>query len=242
MISGPKRRLVQYGVAVLASGTALLVQRVLLSYIGPGLPTYLLFYPAVMLTATVCGLGPGLLATAVSALLAAYFILPPDGLAVGSPTDLLGLIIFSWMGTGISLVAAWYRRARDRATRAATDPAGPAEDDSAHMRGPQGLGETPGAAARRTPLRRWLTLLVLGTAMPLLLFAVVVLVWLVGGYRADQDRRQTDTTRALALAVDAEVRSWKVALQTLAESNDLRQGRFADFYQEATAVAARYEG
>ena len=242
MTSGLKRRIVQYGVAVLASGTALLVQRVLISYIGPGLPTYLLFYPAVMLTATVCGLGPGLLATAVSALFAAYFILPPEGLAVGSPVALLGLVVFAWMGTGMSLMAAWYRRARARAARAALHLAGSAEDEATPHRTPHQRGGTPGALPRRVPLRRWLALLVLGTAGPLLVFGVIVLGWLVGGYRADQDRRQTDTTRALAAAVDAEIRAWKTALQVLAESNDLQHGRLAAFDEEARAVAARHEG
>ena len=242
MTSGLKRRTIQYGFAVLASGTALLVQRVLISYIGPGLPTYLLFYPAVMLTATVCGLGPGLLATAVSALLAAYFILPPDGLAVGSPVALLGLVVFAWMGTGMSLVAAWYRRARDRAARAAPHLAGSAEDEATPHRTPHRYGEGPGPGLRRTPLRRWLALLILGTAGPLLVFGVIVLGWLVGGYRADQDRRHTDTTRALAAAVDAEIRAWKTALQMLAESNDLQHDRLAAFDDEARAVAARHEG
>ncbi|HTU00733.1 MAG TPA: histidine kinase dimerization/phosphoacceptor domain -containing protein, partial [Candidatus Sulfotelmatobacter sp.] len=51
-----------------------------------------------------------------------------------------------------------------------------------------------------------------------------------------------DTTRALALAVDAEIRSVKATLQTLAESNDLQDGRLARFHREAQAVAARHEG
>ena len=241
MSPGLLRQSARYGAAILASGTALLVQRVLSSYIGPGLPTYLLFYPAVMLTATVGGLGPGLLATAVSALLAAYFILPRSGRAAGSPVDLLGRVIFAWMGTGISLVAAWYRRPRDRAARPVTDLAGPAEE-AALSSTPQRLGAATGAVPRRVPLRRWLTLLVLGTALPLLLFAIVVLGWLVGEYRADQDRRQTDTTRALALAADAEIRSWKIALEALAGSHELQDDRLASFYQEAVAVAARHGG
>ena len=40
------------------------------------------------------GLGPGLLATALSALAAMYFLLPPAGFAVGDPTDLLSLAVF----------------------------------------------------------------------------------------------------------------------------------------------------
>ena len=242
MTASLKRRIVQYSVAVLTSGAALLVRLGLTGAIGPGLPTYLFFYPAVMLSATLYGLGPGLLATAVSALFAVYFILPPDGFAVGSAVDLLGLVIFAWMGTGISLVAAWYHRARDRAARSTTALAGPAVEDSAPIREPQGRSGAPGIGSRPTSLRRWLTFLVLGTAVPLLAFAVVVLVWLVGGYRTDQDRRQADTTRALALAVDAEIRSWKTALQALADSNDLQPDLLAAFYQEAHAVAARHEG
>jgi len=42
------------------------------------------------LAATVFVLGPGLPATAVSALLAAYFILRPAGSPLGSPVELLG--------------------------------------------------------------------------------------------------------------------------------------------------------
>ena len=124
----------------------------------------------------------------------------------------------------MSLLAAWYRRAQDRAARSAMDLVGPAEEAAAPRRAPHRLGGAPGAVPRRVSLRRWLALLALGTALPLLLFAVVVLVWLVGGYRADQDRRHADTTRALALAVDAEIRSWKAALQALAGSRGAATG------------------
>jgi PAS domain S-box-containing protein len=242
MSSGRTRRIVWYGFAVLASGVALLVQLGLTRTIGPGLPTFLLFYPIVMFSAMLYGLGPGLLATAVSALLAAYFILPSERFAVGSPVDLLGLVIFAWMGTGISLVAGWYHRARNPAADSAPAPAGPLAEEGAPHQALHRLEAAPGPVPRRAPLRRWLTLLVLGTAGPLLGFAIVVLVWLVGGYRTDQDRRHMDTTRALALAVDAEIRSWKAELQTLAESNDLHLDRLAAFYHEAQVVATRHEG
>jgi K+-sensing histidine kinase KdpD len=118
MASGRTRWIVQYGVADLASGTGLLVRLVLTRSIGPGLPAFLFLYPAVRLSATLYGLGPGLLATAVSALLAAYFIFPPEGFAVGSPLDFLSRVIFAWMGTGISLVAGRFHRARGRAAAA----------------------------------------------------------------------------------------------------------------------------
>ena len=109
----------RYGFAVLAAAVALLVRHGLTRTTGPGLPAYVTFYPAVMFTGTLCGFGPGLLATAVSALLAAYWILPPVGrLAIHSPTDAAGLAIFVAMGVGISLVAELYHRARDRAAAA----------------------------------------------------------------------------------------------------------------------------
>jgi hypothetical protein len=66
------RRVVGYGVAVLMSGAALLVRRVLTRQVGSGLPAFLTFSTAVMLSTTLYGLGPGLLATVLSAALAAY--------------------------------------------------------------------------------------------------------------------------------------------------------------------------
>jgi signal transduction histidine kinase/CheY-like chemotaxis protein len=96
----------------LTSGAALLVWETLTWQVGPGLPPYLTFYPAVMLTATLYGFGPGLLATVVSAVLAAYWILPPEGFAVGNEVDLLSLCLFLGVGLGMSLVTERYQRAR----------------------------------------------------------------------------------------------------------------------------------
>ncbi len=108
------------------SGAALLLRSALTGLAGPGVPAYLTFYPAVMLTAMLYGLGPGLLATGASGLLAAYYILPPEGFPVGSLVDALGLGIFSAMGLFMCLVAEWYRRARQQATAAAATLAGQA--------------------------------------------------------------------------------------------------------------------
>ena len=49
------------------------------SILGPGLPTYILFYPAVIIVALLAGFGPGLLATIVSILLVGTWILQPQG-------------------------------------------------------------------------------------------------------------------------------------------------------------------
>ena len=92
------------------------------------------------------------------------------------------------------------------------------------------------------PLNRWLAVLVVATALPLLVVAALAVGWLVQVYRADQDRRQADTARALALAVDGEIRSWKAAVTVLAASKALEQGRLADFYEEAQQLAAQHDG
>ena len=94
----------------------------------------------------------------------------------------------------------------------------------------------------RLSLTAWLALLVLGAVVPLLLFAGVTLRGILQTSRALSDRGQIDTTRALALAVDGEVRSWRAALLALAASRSLRADRLAEFYEEARQVAAQYEG
>jgi PAS domain S-box-containing protein len=95
---------------------------------------------------------------------------------------------------------------------------------------------------RPVGLNVWLAGLVLGALLPLLLFAGATLYKLSKDTHAVIDRGHADTTRALALAVDGEVRSWKAALTALAASKSLRPGRLAEFYEEARQVAAPHEG
>ncbi|HEY3323692.1 MAG TPA: PAS domain S-box protein [Planctomycetota bacterium] len=106
-----------YAVAAVAAGLG--ARLALEAWYGPGLPTYITFYPAVMAVALLAGLGPGLAATALAGLATAYWILPPSGIAVAAPIDRLGLVVFSGMGLFMSVVAALYRR--DRAKAAAYD-------------------------------------------------------------------------------------------------------------------------
>jgi PAS domain S-box-containing protein len=82
----------------------------MLKYLGLDLPTYLTFYPAVMLVSLLLGLWPGLLTTAVAALLAAYWVIPPKGFGIGNAADAAALLIFVTMGATMSLVAELYRR------------------------------------------------------------------------------------------------------------------------------------
>ena len=88
----------------------------------------------------------------------------------------------------------------------------------------------------------WLAFLVLGAAAPLLIFSAATLFQISKDAQVSRDRGHTDTARALGLAVDAEIRSWKAALTALAESKSLQQGRLADFYEEARQVASQHEG
>jgi PAS domain S-box-containing protein len=103
----------RYGsaIAIIAVATAL---RFALSPVwGVGLP-YITFYPAVMFSAWLGGFGPGLVATALSALIADYFwISPAFSLAIGEVPDTLGLLVFIAMGVVISaLNEAWRRSTR----------------------------------------------------------------------------------------------------------------------------------
>ncbi len=104
----------RYGTAAVAVAATFGFRVAITAWVGPGLPTYITFYPAVMVVALLAGFGPGLLATALTALTTAYWILPPEGLAVGSPVDHLALVFFTGMGVLMSTVAELYRRSRQR--------------------------------------------------------------------------------------------------------------------------------
>jgi PAS domain S-box-containing protein len=84
--------------------------------------------------------------------------------------------------------------------------------------------------------------LVLGTTVPLVLFAGSALYKMARDARAVRDQGQADTVRALALAVDGEVRAWKAVVTALAESQSLRPDRLAEFYEESRQVAAPHDG
>jgi PAS domain S-box-containing protein len=105
----------RYIFAAATVSAACLIEQAMLAHISPELPTYLVFYPAVMLVGLLAGLWPGLLATGLAALLAAYWVLPPPGLAIGRPADALGLAVFAFMGASMSIVAELYRKARQKA-------------------------------------------------------------------------------------------------------------------------------
>ena len=105
----------RHGAAVAAVATAYLLQAAAAARFGPGLPPYLMFYPAAMLVAMLAGPGPGLLATVLSGLAADYGFLAPVGrFAIASATDRVGLALFLALGLGFSAIAGLYRSARDK--------------------------------------------------------------------------------------------------------------------------------
>jgi signal transduction histidine kinase/CheY-like chemotaxis protein len=122
------RTMARYGFAVLVSGAALLAGAGLTRTVGPGLPPYFTFYPAVMLVAAVWGGGAGLVATAASAFMASYWLLPPGRqLAIANPVDAASLTLFLLLGGGVSWIAELYHRTRARATTYARELAQQAE-------------------------------------------------------------------------------------------------------------------
>ena len=89
---------------------------VLTALFGPGLPTYILFYPAIIIVAMLAGLGPGLLDTIISVMLAVIWIIPPVGqFTIKTPIEEIGVVLFTSFGILISSVAELYRRNRNKA-------------------------------------------------------------------------------------------------------------------------------
>ncbi len=106
----------RYLTSVVAVIIALWLYFFITSILGPGLPTYILFYPAVIIVALLAGFGPGLLATIVSILLVGTWILQPQGeLSITSTVDQVGAVLFTGFGILISGVSELYRRNRIKA-------------------------------------------------------------------------------------------------------------------------------
>ncbi|MBE7158412.1 MAG: DUF4118 domain-containing protein [Rhodospirillales bacterium] len=77
----------------------------------PGLP-FLLFFPAIILSAVYLGRGSGLLATVLSALLALYFfVAPTHSFAVVDSNSEVSLFLFVAVGVFISLIVGTLRKA-----------------------------------------------------------------------------------------------------------------------------------
>src|ERR1035441_6134935 len=96
--------LARYGFALLAVVAAFLIREAMTRLAGGSLPTYITFYPAIMISALFGGIGPGLLATMAAALGTDYFLLPPLGsLAMATLPDAVGDPKSVALGKGVRL-------------------------------------------------------------------------------------------------------------------------------------------
>jgi PAS domain S-box-containing protein len=107
---------VRYGVAALIVGVAVLVKLLLDPLTTQDTP-FLLILGAIMVSAWYGGLGPGLLATGLSALATDYFFLDPKVSFTTLGPELLDLAAFVLEGVLVCVLTASLRTARDRAER-----------------------------------------------------------------------------------------------------------------------------
>jgi PAS domain S-box-containing protein len=113
-----RRGWLTYDVAIVLVALAAVVRAVFLGALGMRL-AYITFYPAVVLAALYGGLRSGLLASALSGLVADFFWIGPVGqFSIRDPADWLGLAIFLLSGTMISGTAEAMHRAQARAAKA----------------------------------------------------------------------------------------------------------------------------
>lgn len=112
-------RLLRYGIAPLLVTLAALVQWALLGARTP----FILLLPTIMAVAWYGGLGPGLLATAVGALEAAFLFFDPRlSLQVNNARALFALAVFGLLGTAISMLCERLQQS-ERARRQAEERA-----------------------------------------------------------------------------------------------------------------------
>ena len=115
--------LLRYGVVPVAVAAAMLLRWPLWDVLGGEL-AFLFLWPVVMFCAWWGGLGPGLLATSLSALAAAFFLIQPRlSLAVARPADLVGMAVFVSMSVLISFLNEKLHRGKRLAERQAEEVA-----------------------------------------------------------------------------------------------------------------------
>jgi PAS domain S-box-containing protein len=106
--------LARYAVAVGATVLAVSLQAAMTPYWGSTLP-FIFFYPAIMLSAWFGRIGPGLLATVLSAAAAIILWLPPvTGLGLDNLAEVTGLLVFVGNGILISCLTEALHRTRAR--------------------------------------------------------------------------------------------------------------------------------
>jgi PAS domain S-box-containing protein len=105
-----KRTALAYGLAIAAVGVVVGCRLALRGVLGDAAPL-LPFIPAVLLAAWYGGLGPGLLATALSAAAAAFFLLPShNGFRIDEASDVVRTTVFVGVGALLTWFCASLRR------------------------------------------------------------------------------------------------------------------------------------
>jgi len=111
----PRKTLTRYTAAVALVVVGSLLRLALHDYLGYS-SVFITFYPAVMAAAVVCGFGPGVLATFLSAAVVDYWLFAPFGIFTSfNSAGFVNLIFFSIMGIFMNAVAELYRKAREKA-------------------------------------------------------------------------------------------------------------------------------
>src|SRR5581483_1560338 len=104
----------RYAVAVLVVAISTLLRHSLMTALGEGVP-FILYFPAVVVSAWYGGFGPGLLTTALSAISALWFFIPPyHSLAIPNPTALIQLGVFAGVCVFISFLTEALHREREK--------------------------------------------------------------------------------------------------------------------------------
>jgi PAS domain S-box-containing protein len=110
----PRGRLIAYGVAVLAAGASLAIRWLLMPFLDHERP-FITFFPAVILSAYVGGLGPGLVATFLGAALGHYYVTdPPYTFTIHDRSEAYALALYTLTGVVISATTESLHRSRSR--------------------------------------------------------------------------------------------------------------------------------
>jgi PAS domain S-box-containing protein len=113
MLKVIRSQLKPYGVAVLIVAIASLLTWLLQPFLAPSV--FILFFPAVMVSALYSGMGPGLLATILSALICKYFFLAPvSSLTIVARNTSMRLVVFLLVTLLLAAIGTALRAARGR--------------------------------------------------------------------------------------------------------------------------------
>jgi signal transduction histidine kinase len=97
------------------------------------------------------------------------------------------------------------------------------------------------ARPRPRTVRSDLTVLVFASVIPVLIFAIIMVLLVEEQHRASLERSLRDTARALSVSVDLELTSSLSTLNALATSEHLDTGDLRAFYQQAQRVLVVHE-